>query len=83
MSEQPNNKIFEMNNQQIRYTLQGSQPYVLSGQWPSYFVPAGTEIVSDHSMDNILAYNIPQQEQYATYKKYSTNKTYKKYNGEK
>ena len=68
MSEQPNDKIFEMNNQQIRYTLQGSQPYVLSGQWPSYFVPAGTEIVSSHSMDNIVGYNIPQQEQYASYK---------------
>ena len=70
MYEHPNNKIFEMNNKHIRYTLQGSQPYVLSGQWPSYFVPSGTEIVPDYSMNNLLAYNISQQEQYATYKKY-------------
>jgi hypothetical protein len=71
MSEQPNNKIFEMNNQKIRYTLQGTQPYVLSGQWPSYFIPTGTEIIPDNSMNNILGYNIEKQEQYSTYNNFN------------
>ena len=71
MSEQPNNKYFEL-NKNIRYTLQGTQPYVLSGQWPSYFVPSGTIINPDYSMSNITGYN--ENNKYALYNNYSCNK---------
>ena len=51
----------------VRYTLQGTQPYVLSGQWPDYFVPAGTEMIVDNSMKNIIGFNVQEQEKYAIY----------------
>jgi hypothetical protein len=60
-------------NDNISYTLQGSQPYVLSAQWPSNFVPLGTEMVVDNSMNNIVAYNITSHDKYAEYNNYSNS----------
>lgn len=56
-----------LDDNKVRYTLQGTQPSVLSGQWPDYFVPAGTELIVDNSMKNIIGFNIQEQEKYAIY----------------
>jgi hypothetical protein len=61
----PNKKLFTPNDK-TQYTLYGSQPYVLSGGWPSNFTPSGTNMILDHSMDNILAYNISNHDKYAS-----------------
>ena len=72
MSSQ-NNRKFSMENNKINYTLQGSQPYILSGNWPTQFIPNGTKIIPDCSMNNILGYNLEEQSQYATYQSNTRN----------
>ena len=61
----PNKRIFEIHDS--KYTLQGSQPYVLSGTWPNNFIPNGTKIINDTSMNFIMGYNILNQDKYANY----------------
>ena len=48
-----NNKI----NNNFNYTLRGSQPYVLSSNWPQGFIKAQTTFVPDYSMKNVFSYN--------------------------
>ena len=47
------------------YTLQGSQPYVLTYEWPIGFVKCYSEFKQDNSLNNIEAYNLSHK--YATY----------------
>ena len=39
------------------FTLQGSQPYVLTSQWPKAFTPNMCEFVPDYSLQNVQAAN--------------------------
>ena len=39
------------------YTLQGSQPYVLTSNWPEGFKKPMTEFVPDYSLQNVQAAN--------------------------
>ena len=70
MPKQP----FTYDNNRVNYTLQGSQPYVLSGQWPSYFIPNGMEMKIDNSMSNIMGFNVQDQQQFAIYKPFYDKK---------
>ena len=45
------------NNCVAKFTLQGSQPYVLTGNWPRGFFPNRTEFVADYSMQNVTGAN--------------------------
>ena len=50
----------------IQYTLGGSQPYVLSGNWPQGFTKPQTEFVPDYSMKNVVSFN-PTKCKYSTF----------------
>jgi hypothetical protein len=41
----------------MQFTLQGSQPYVLTGNWPQGFTKSQTQFVPDYSMKNVVSYN--------------------------
>lgn len=43
------------------YTLQGTQPYVLTSNWPKGFTPNKTEYIHDYSLQNIQASNSTQK----------------------
>ena len=40
-----------------QFTLEGSQPYVLTSNWPQGFTKAQTAFVPDYSMKNVVSYN--------------------------
>ena len=40
-----------------QFTLQGTQPYVLSSNWPNGFTYNGTKWVHDLSLMNVTGYN--------------------------
>ena len=51
------NKQLKLNNGKSLYSLQGSQPYVLTGNWTRGFTPNLTEYVPDLSMMNVVPSN--------------------------
>lgn len=54
------NKQLKLNNGKSLYSLQGSQPYVLTSNWTHGFTPNMTEFVPDYSMMKIIpAINVP------------------------
>ena len=40
-----------------QYTLEGTQPYVLTSQWPRAFTPNQTVWKPDNSLKNVTGYN--------------------------
>ena len=39
------------------FTLKQSQPYVLTGNWPTDFIPSGTQFEPDTSLVNLKTYD--------------------------
>ena len=39
------------------FTLRGSQPYILTSNWPKNFFPNDTQYIPDFSLQNVRAYN--------------------------
>ena len=52
-----NNNLNYSNYCGMQYTLGGSQPYVLSSNWPQAFTKPQTDFVPDFSMKNVVSYN--------------------------
>ena len=40
-----------------QFTLEGSQPYNLSGSWPNRFIKSQTTYVPDYSLIHVKSYN--------------------------
>lgn len=63
-----NNNIYKINNNKCpltSYSLQGSQPYILTYNWPNGFILPCTKFEADYSLYNLETYNTTHK--YAVY----------------